>query len=85
MRAGGGTGKQLADLYALLQMNALMESCFGKSAVSGVMGFAMGGVFGMFMASVRLPLVSPTPLPLRPHTRVCPRVRSIRRCLRDES
>lgn len=33
-----------------------MESCFGKSVMSGVMGFGMGGLFGMFMASVRYPL-----------------------------
>lgn len=31
-----------------------MESCMGKSVMSGVMGFGMGGIFGMFMASVRL-------------------------------
>lgn len=30
----------------------MMESCFGKSAISGVMGFGMGGLFGLFMASV---------------------------------
>ena len=30
-----------------------MESCLGKSVMSGVMGFGMGGVFGLFMASVR--------------------------------
>ncbi|EWZ02186.1 hypothetical protein FOCG_06832 [Fusarium oxysporum f. sp. radicis-lycopersici 26381] len=29
-----------------------MESCFGKSVMSGVMGFGMGGLFGMFMASM---------------------------------
>jgi len=34
-------------------MQALMESCPGKTAVSGVMGFALGGAFGLFMASVR--------------------------------
>ncbi|KAI1814770.1 Tim17/Tim22/Tim23/Pmp24 family-domain-containing protein [Poronia punctata] len=33
-------------------MTAIMESCFGKSAISGVMGFGMGGLFGMFMASM---------------------------------
>ncbi|KAG6116248.1 hypothetical protein E4U14_000378, partial [Claviceps sp. LM454 group G7] len=32
-------------------MQAAMESCFGKSVMSGVMGFGMGGLFGMFMAS----------------------------------
>ncbi|KAH9909967.1 mitochondrial inner membrane translocase subunit Tim17/Tim22/Tim23/peroxisomal protein PMP24 [Xylariomycetidae sp. FL2044] len=34
------------------RINALMESCFGKSVLSGGMGFAMGGVFGLFMASM---------------------------------
>jgi import inner membrane translocase subunit TIM22 len=33
-------------------MKALMESCPGKTVVSGVMGFALGGAFGLFMASV---------------------------------
>ena len=30
-----------------------MESCVGKAIVSGVMGFALGGAFGLFMSSVR--------------------------------
>ena len=47
------------------QLNAMMESCFGKSAISGVMGFGMGGLFGMFMASVRSP-PHPSPLPSAP-------------------
>ncbi|KAH9989995.1 mitochondrial inner membrane translocase subunit Tim17/Tim22/Tim23/peroxisomal protein PMP24 [Xylariaceae sp. FL0662B] len=34
------------------RLNAMMESCFGKSALSGVLGFGMGGLFGMFMASM---------------------------------
>ncbi|KJZ70751.1 Mitochondrial import inner membrane translocase subunit tim-22 [Hirsutella minnesotensis 3608] len=33
-------------------VHAAMESCFGKSVMSGVMGFGMGGLFGMFMASM---------------------------------
>ncbi|KAL6914006.1 hypothetical protein FSST1_011766 [Fusarium sambucinum] len=33
-------------------VQAAMESCFGKSVMSGVMGFGMGGLFGMFMASM---------------------------------
>jgi import inner membrane translocase subunit TIM22 len=33
-------------------MQMLMESCPGKTVVSGVMGFALGGAFGLFMASV---------------------------------
>jgi len=36
-------------------MHAAMESCPGKTAVSGVMGFCLGGVFGMFMSSVGYP------------------------------
>lgn len=39
----------------VFQMQSMMESCFGKSVMSGVMGFGMGGIFGMFMASVRPP------------------------------
>ena len=35
-----------------LQMQVTMESCVGKSALSGVMGFGLGGVFGLFMSSV---------------------------------
>jgi hypothetical protein len=31
-----------------------MESCYAKTAMAGVGGFALGGLFGMFMASVRL-------------------------------
>jgi len=38
-----------------------MESCPGKTAVSGVMGFALGGAFGLFMASVRPPPLSHSP------------------------
>lgn len=44
-------------------MKAAMESCVGKSVMSGVMGFGMGGLFGMFMASVRPPSCYP---PLQP-------------------
>jgi len=35
------------------QMQAAMESCPGKLAMSGVMGFGLGGVFGLFMSSMR--------------------------------
>ncbi|SCU87805.1 LADA_0E06260g1_1 [Lachancea dasiensis] len=39
-----------------------MTSCPGKSAISGVTGFALGGVFGLFMASMAYdtPLHTPT-------------------------
>jgi len=29
-----------------------MESCYAKTVMSGVMGFGLGGVFGLFMASM---------------------------------
>ena len=41
-----------------------MQNCFIKGVMSGVMGFGMGGLFGMFMASVRLPLFPPFPPPM---------------------
>ncbi|KAF3935365.1 hypothetical protein ABW19_dt0210544 [Dactylella cylindrospora] len=34
------------------QMQAAMESCPIKTVISGGMGFALGGVFGLFMASM---------------------------------
>lgn len=34
-------------------MQAGMESCVVKAAMAGGAGFALGGVFGLFMASVR--------------------------------
>lgn len=37
------------------QMQAAMESCVAKTAISGVMGFALGGAFGLFMSSVCKP------------------------------
>lgn len=42
------------------QMQKGMESCPVKTVISGGAGFALGGVFGLFMASVRLhPLFPP--------------------------
>lgn len=35
-------------------MQGMMESCYAKTVMSGVMGFGLGGLFGMFMASVRV-------------------------------
>ena len=34
-------------------MQNAMESCPLKTVISGVMGFGLGGLFGMFMAGVR--------------------------------
>lgn len=33
-------------------MQAAMESCPVKTVISGTMGFALGGAFGLFMSSV---------------------------------
>ncbi|OAQ96231.1 hypothetical protein LLEC1_02862 [Akanthomyces lecanii] len=41
-----------AEDQGVKAMRAAMESCVGKSVMSGVMGFGMGGLFGMFMASM---------------------------------
>ncbi|KAK7750646.1 Mitochondrial import inner membrane translocase subunit tim22 [Diatrype stigma] len=48
---GGSQGYDPNDPN-IKRLNQMMESCFGKSVVSGVMGFGMGGLFGMFMASM---------------------------------
>lgn len=47
---------------AQMMMN-FMTSCPGKSVISGVTGFALGGVLGLFMASMSYdtPLHVPTP------------------------
>ena len=34
-------------------MQAAMESCPSKLVISGVMGFGLGGMFGIFMSSMR--------------------------------
>lgn len=36
------------------QMQGAMESCPVKTVISGGMGFALGGAFGLFMSSVRI-------------------------------
>jgi len=46
-----GSGAIFTNSYEL-QMQTVMESCPGKTVMSGVAGFALGGVFGLFMASV---------------------------------
>lgn len=43
-------------------MHAAMESCPFKTVMAGGMGFGLGGVFGLFMASVCPP--PPLCLPL---------------------
>ncbi|KAK1594903.1 Tim17/Tim22/Tim23 family protein [Colletotrichum navitas] len=47
--AAAGLGPPDPEMKA---MTNFMENCFTKSIMSGVMGFGMGGLFGMFMASM---------------------------------
>lgn len=35
-------------------MQAAMESCPAKTVIAGTMGFGLGGMFGLFMSSVRI-------------------------------
>ena len=46
------------QLTRMLQMQSAMESCPAKTTMAGVMGFALGGMFGLFMSSVRSRLKS---------------------------
>jgi import inner membrane translocase subunit TIM22 len=45
------TPEQQAQAGAAAMIN-VMQSCPGKCAMAGVTGFGLGGVFGLFMASV---------------------------------
>ncbi|KAJ9139466.1 hypothetical protein NKR23_g7978 [Pleurostoma richardsiae] len=48
----GGVDPNDPNAKMVRDMQKLMESCFAKTAMSGVAGFGLGGVFGMFMASM---------------------------------
>ncbi|KAL2821812.1 Tim17/Tim22/Tim23/Pmp24 family-domain-containing protein [Aspergillus cavernicola] len=51
--AGNATqGMSEQEQYMVKVMQSGMESCPAKTALSGVMGFGLGGVFGLFMASM---------------------------------
>lgn len=56
------TPEEQGEKGALMMMD-FMTSCPGKSVISGVTGFALGGVFGLFMASMSYdtPLHTPSP------------------------
>ncbi|CAI1886886.1 hypothetical protein SEUBUCD646_0D00380 [Saccharomyces eubayanus] len=56
------TPEEQGERGAEMIMN-FMTSCPGKSVISGVTGFALGGVLGLFMASMAYdtPLHTPTP------------------------
>ncbi|KAF1346007.1 putative mitochondrial import inner membrane translocase subunit [Delphinella strobiligena] len=67
MAPGKGAGQsglseeQMKEQQMIKYMQAAMESCFAKTAISGVMGFGLGGMFGLFMSSMRYdtPMSSP--------------------------
>ncbi|KAL8738883.1 MAG: hypothetical protein Q9181_000410 [Wetmoreana brouardii] len=50
--SGDMTGMSEAEHKMVKQMQAAMESCPVKSVISGGMGFALGGAFGLFMSSM---------------------------------
>lgn len=52
-------------------MYGAMESCPVKTVISGTMGFGLGGVFGLFMASVCFASRSSYPYPV--HTSILAR------------
>jgi hypothetical protein len=53
----GQTGRKFQLIIE--QMQSIMESCPAKTVMSGTMGFALGGAFGLFMASVRQLIKTP--------------------------
>ncbi|KAL8680060.1 MAG: hypothetical protein Q9186_003699 [Xanthomendoza sp. 1 TL-2023] len=42
----------VTDLLFVMQMQMAMDSCAGKTVAAGVVGFALGGAFGLFMSSM---------------------------------
>ncbi|KAL0465593.1 Tim17/Tim22/Tim23/Pmp24 family domain-containing protein [Neurospora intermedia] len=60
--AGAAPGGYDPNDPNIKMMQKAMESCFAKTVMSGGAGFALGGVFGMFMASMAYdtPYHSPT-------------------------
>ncbi|GAB1737161.1 hypothetical protein KC332_g15728 [Hortaea werneckii] len=56
MGARGGAGmdpQQMQEQQMIKWMQAAMESCPAKTAIAGTMGFGLGGLFGLFMSSMR--------------------------------
>lgn len=52
--SAAGSKGFLADEYDVdIQMQMAFESCPVKTAMAGTMGFGLGGMFGLFMSSVR--------------------------------
>ncbi|WPH03884.1 Hypothetical protein R9X50_00676700 [Acrodontium crateriforme] len=44
---------QLQEQQMIKYMQMAMESCPAKTVIAGTMGFGLGGVFGLFMSSMR--------------------------------
>ncbi|KAI1007951.1 hypothetical protein K3495_g284 [Podosphaera aphanis] len=65
--AGGTNEIDEQTKLAIKSMQIIMESCPAKTVMSGVMGFGLGGVFGLFMASMQYdtPLHN-SPVPSKP-------------------
>ncbi|KEQ94017.1 hypothetical protein AUEXF2481DRAFT_30570 [Aureobasidium subglaciale EXF-2481] len=68
--------QKLKEQQMIKYMQSAMESCVAKTAMSGVMGFGLGGVFGLFMSSMRYdaPMMTPgadaiTKLPVKDQLR----------------
>ncbi|CCE66132.1 hypothetical protein TPHA_0O01650 [Tetrapisispora phaffii CBS 4417] len=59
---GEMTPEEQGDKGAEMMIN-FMSSCPGKFLISGVTGFALGGVFGLFMASMAYDTPLHTPMP----------------------
>ncbi|KAL2220419.1 putative mitochondrial import inner membrane translocase subunit [Thermoascus aurantiacus ATCC 26904] len=49
---GAPQGMSEQELRMIKAMHAAMESCPVKTVISGTMGFGLGGLFGLFMASM---------------------------------
>ncbi len=71
----GQFNPQDADVQKYVaMMTGAMQSCYVKTVMAGGMGFGMGAIFGMFMASVSL-----FPLPVCTLLCIPPPVRTFRR------
>ncbi|KAF2769194.1 Tim17-domain-containing protein [Teratosphaeria nubilosa] len=45
--------QQVQEQKMIKMMQSAMESCPAKTAIAGTMGFGLGGLFGLFMSSMR--------------------------------
>lgn len=45
--------EQLQQMQMVKYMSMAMESCPAKTVIAGTMGFGLGGMFGIFMSSMR--------------------------------